>query len=435
MSEIHLRSPRGWINDPNGFIYYQGKYHLFYQHFPYAPRWGRMHWGHAVSEDLTNWEHLETALFPSKPEDCDGCFSGSAVEKDGKLWLFYTGVRYESPDPENTNCCLNGEFISSQLSVCSEDGESFDNFGGKHTVIPPVKDPAVGDLRNTRDPKVWKERDGRFYMVLGSTAGGKGRLLFYRSDDLEHWEYGNFASAENCGWMWECPDYFPVGDTGVLIFSPMGTEYGNQAVCTFAEFSVPDASMRIGEQVWFLDYGLDLYAPQSTVDAEGRRVVIAWLRMPEAPDGKRIGMFSIPRVCEVKNRHICFRPHPNIRAKLSRETGAPNPAEQVFRLCTRLEEGEELSVGGYVIGRKDGRIFADRSAVIHGHAELPNRSETPPLNDGFAVEAYVDRNIVEVFVNDGEFVITHAVYGLTEEIRADIRAEIRYFTLQENSIE
>ena len=135
MREIHLRPPRGWINDPNGFIYYKGEYHLFYQHFPYAPRWGRMHWGHAVSRNLTDWKHLDIALFPTKTDDCDGCFSGSAVEKDGKMHILYTGVRYDTPDPENTNCCIDDKFTAAQLHISSEDGYPFDNFNGKKTAI------------------------------------------------------------------------------------------------------------------------------------------------------------------------------------------------------------------------------------------------------------------------------------------------------------
>ena len=100
-AKIHFKPSGNWMNDPNGFLYYQGKYHLFYQHFPYAPVWGTMHWGHAVSEDLVNWEHQDVALFPTKYEDQNGCFSGSAVEHDGRMYLYYTGVHYNAVDRDN----------------------------------------------------------------------------------------------------------------------------------------------------------------------------------------------------------------------------------------------------------------------------------------------------------------------------------------------
>ena len=110
VNQIHLKAPGNWINDPNGFIYYKGMYHLFYQYFPYAPQWGTMHWGHAVSKDLTNWEHCGIALFPTKYEDQNGCFSGSAVEKNGKLYLYYTGVHYDKINPENIHKCPKNQF-------------------------------------------------------------------------------------------------------------------------------------------------------------------------------------------------------------------------------------------------------------------------------------------------------------------------------------
>ena len=98
---VHLKAPGNWSNDPNGFIYYQGEYHLFYQHFPYAPRWGTMHWGHAVSRDLVHWEHLGVALFPTKDYDRNGIFSGSALEIDGRMHLYYSAVKYEQPSAED----------------------------------------------------------------------------------------------------------------------------------------------------------------------------------------------------------------------------------------------------------------------------------------------------------------------------------------------
>lgn len=110
MQKIHFKAPNCWINDPNGFIWYQGQYHLFYQCFPYAPQWGRMHWGHAVSKDLVNWEEKGIALYPTKTDDRSGCFSGSAVEQDGTMYLYYTGVNYLEEDPENINHCRTISF-------------------------------------------------------------------------------------------------------------------------------------------------------------------------------------------------------------------------------------------------------------------------------------------------------------------------------------
>lgn len=139
---LHLKAPDNWVNDPNGFIYYKGYYHLFYQYFPYGPRWGTMHWGHAVSRDLVSWEHRDLALYPTMREDQNGCFSGSAVEEDGKLYLIYTGVRYEVVNPEDPHTCLDDQFESAQLMISSEDGFHFDNENGKKVIIPPHHGPS-----------------------------------------------------------------------------------------------------------------------------------------------------------------------------------------------------------------------------------------------------------------------------------------------------
>ena len=91
--KLHFTPPQNWMNDPNGLIYFQGKYHLFYQHFPYTCQWGTMHWGHAVSNDLVHFEHLPIALYPSKYADRNGCFSGSAIAYHNQLYLYYTSIR------------------------------------------------------------------------------------------------------------------------------------------------------------------------------------------------------------------------------------------------------------------------------------------------------------------------------------------------------
>lgn len=426
MQEIHLKAPRGWINDPNGFIYFNEEYHLFYQHFPYAPKWGKMHWGHAVSRDLTNWEHKDIALFPTKLDDKDGCFSGSAVESDGRLHLFYTGVNYGVYDPENINRCLNDQFISAQLHISSEDGYSFDNFGGKSTIIPPLEDPEIGDKTHTRDPKVRRGENGEWHMILGSTAGGKGRFLFYTSRDLVNWEYRNFYSKDDLGWMWECPNYFSIDENGVVIFSPMGLTNGQQAMCAAAEFNESTCEMKLSDTVQYFDCGLDLYAPQSTLDKDGRRVVIAWLRMSEPMKNGAIGMFSAPRICEVKDGHIFFKPHPDISGKFTRKIDFP---EKIYMVRSTLKKGCELNIGGFEMRLENDKLITDRKAVNRGGEQFRNISETPVIGEKCTLEIYVDENIIEVFVNGGEYVITNAVYDLTNKISGGIDTEI--FAMEE----
>lgn len=421
MQKIHLKAPDCWINDPNGFIWYKGQYHLFYQCFPYSAQWGRMHWGHAVSSDLVNWEDKGIALYPSKKDDRSGCFSGSAIEYNGKMHIFYTGVNYTEEDPENINLCLNDNFISAQLMITSDDGLTFDNVSDKKTVIPPIDEKNIGSKTHTRDPKVWRGKDA-WYMVIGSTADSMGRLLFYKSDDLENWSYMNYAGKENFGWMWECPDYFEVNNKGITVFSPMGffkdgKEYDSAPVCILSSFDESTGKMELSENYQLFDFGLDLYAPQSTTDKDGNRVIIAWARMPEAVNGKWNGMMCIPRVVEVKNNHIYFRPHPNIRNSFAKEITSPSQADSSgFMVKTSLHNGESINIGRYIIKREQDRIFTDRSAVFTGKDNFRLTAETPIIHEGYELEIYVDSNLIEVFVNNGEYVLSSVVYGLSDKI-------------------
>ena len=345
MQKIHFKAPNCWINDPNGFIWYKGQYHLFYQCFPYAPQWGRMHWGHAVSKDLVNWEEKGIALYPTKTDDRSGCFSGSAVEQDGTMYLYYTGVNYLEEDPKNINHCKNNQFLSAQMMISSADGMTFDNFKEKKTIIPPIAEDKIGSKTHTRDPKVWRGTDA-WYMVLGSSVAHKGRLLIYQSRDLQNWKYLSYVEKDNFGWMWECPDYFEVDGKGITVFSPMaflndGKAYDSAAICLFSTFDEATGTMQLADDVQFLDYGLDLYAPQSTTDEDGNRVVIAWMRMPQAVDGKWNGMMCIPRVVSVKNDRICFRPHPHIQNAFTKEISSPEQAgKSGYLVKASLKNGE-----------------------------------------------------------------------------------------------
>lgn len=421
MQKIHFKAPNCWINDPNGFIWYKGRYHLFYQCFPYSAHWGRMHWGHAVSKDLVNWEEKGIALFPSKTDDRSGCFSGSAIEYKDKMYIYYTGVNYTEEDPENINCCINDTFTAAQLMITSEDGMKFDNITDKKTVIPPIEDKKIGDKNRTRDPKVWRGKDA-WYMVLGSTVDKNGRLLFYKSSDLKTWQYLNYCEKDGFGWMWECPDFFEIDGKGVTIFSPMGffddgNGYDSVAVCMLSSFDENTGKMELSENYQLFDYGIDLYAPQSTTDEDGNRVVIAWARMPEAiitEKGEWCGMMCIPRIVDVKNNHVYIRPHTNVKNSFVTKLSAPKKSG--YMLKTTLKNGESINVGGYVIKRENDKITTDRSEVFNIKGNYRLIAETPVINDGYELEIYVDEHLVEVFINNGEYVISNVVYGLTEEI-------------------
>ena len=438
MQKIHVKPVNNWMNDPNGFIYYKEEYHLFYQCFPYDARWGRMHWKHVISKDLVNWEDMGIALFPSKTDDRSGCFSGSAIEEDGKLYLYYTGVNYLVENPEDINLCVDEQFVSAQMMITSEDGIHFDNIRDKKTVIPVIRNHHIGDARHTRDPKVWKEKDG-WYMVLGSTIDDKaGRLLFFRSTDREHWEYVNSVTSEKeLGWMWECPDYFEVGESQLLIFSPIGLLKDkkvdrNQTICMQVLFDKSSCNMTLAEEYQFLDYGMDLYAPQSTIDSEGRRVLLAWVRMPKPVDDRWQGMMCIPRVVEVKDQHIYFHVHPNVHKAYSKKIESPKEADDSgYRLRFSLLDKDAVDVGGYRIFREGNQIYTDRTKVYKEFPDLQTRFLTPELKDGFDLEVYVDKNLIEVFVNNGEAVISNTVYHLGTEVKCEGNVTIIMETLEE----
>ena len=417
----HLMPQCGWMNDPNGLIYFKGQYHVFYQTNPYSGFWDSMHWGHAVSKDLLHWEYLPLALAPSEVYDDfqkGGCFSGSAIEHDGKMYLFYTATANHGHGNVQTQC----------LAI-SEDGIHFDNIKDKKTVIPVIHDADIGDARHTRDPKVWKDGD-RWYMVLGSTINDQqGKLLFFTSTDGEEWKFENSVTRENFGWMWECPDYFEVDNSQVVIFSPMqlfkdGKADDAQTVCMQVTFDKETCDMKLPEKYQFLDYGTDLYAPQSTLDESGRRILTAWLRMPEPVDGKWQGMMCIPRVVEVQKDHIYFRVHPNVQAVYTKEISEPSEADESgYRLRFSLEDGDKVDVGGYVISRKGDKICTDRSCLFGKYPNHRVKFETPEMK-GFEIEVYVNPNQISVFVNNGEAVITNTVYDLKKEINTNVKVKI-----------
>lgn len=335
--QYHFMPQSGWLNDPNGLIFFKGKYHFFFQSNPYGSFWDSMYWGHAVSDDLLNWEHLPLALAPSETYDDypkGGCFSGSAIEHDGKLFLMYTGTANNGKGIEQTQCI-----------AYSEDGIHFEKYSGN----PVVTAPEGISVDCFRDPKIWRHND-TYYMVCGASRDKRGLALLYKSEDLFHWSYFNVLaeSRGEWGYMWECPDFFPMGDKYVLTFSPMGSgDHTSVYLVGDFDYATGKFDHYIGRE---MDWGFDYYAPQSFLAPDGRRIIVSWSNEWEwmplwkdwGPTYKEgwCGFFNIPReVRMTEDGTLQFLPI------TERESLRENPSQKEILLVTEEETALEAGDG------------------------------------------------------------------------------------------
>ena len=188
---FHLTGGVGWINDPNGFAPYRGEYHLFFQYYPYDVKWGPMHWGHAKTKDFIRWELLPAALAPDAEYDREGCFSGGAVElPDGRHMLMYTGVQKQVQE--------DGTFqIRQTQCVAFGDGVNYEK-SPLNPVISGADLPEGGSPVDFRDPKIWREGDTFYAVIVDRGPDGSGTVLLYESKDGLNWKLdGNLAQCHN----------------------------------------------------------------------------------------------------------------------------------------------------------------------------------------------------------------------------------------------
>ena len=311
--QFHLLPARNWMNDPNGPIYWDGNYHMFFQYNPNAAVWGDMHWAHAISLDMIHWKHLPIALAPTPGGyDQDGCFTGSAVVFNGTPTLLYTAVK-SIPATEATLRDGTHNFLETQCLATSNDPLLRAWSKLPAPVVLPPKDPK---LTGFRDPFLWNESN-YWYMGVGSGQRGEGgRVLLYRSADVRNWEYLHpFASGTwngkqtsdfvDSGEMWECPDFFRLGSKFALLYSTERKVYWQTGELDTKEMIFH------AEKSGFLDYGA-FYAPKSQLDAKGRRILWGWIpeTRPEVEFSAAgwAGCMSLPRVLSLDtNKDLTMR--------------------------------------------------------------------------------------------------------------------------------
>ena len=298
---FHITGEKGWINDPNGVIKFKGQYHVFYQHHPYSSEWGPMHWGHVVSDDLLHWKYLPFALVPGDEFDKDGCFSGSALIYDDKLYIAYTGFIFNE-DPS--------KIIQHQCLAVSSDGIHFEKLG---LIIGEDNLPKQYSINDFRDPCLYRENDMFFMLVAARKINGRGNIIKYQSKDLKNWTFvGEILKEDSTGSMIECPYYYR--DLGLLMYSeqyqPIDGYMHHNLHSSFYKLGVFDDDEKfVVSKSGTLDYGFDYYAPQMF---SNENILIAWMDMWDRDEPSRkynfAGSLTIPRRVNVVNGDLYQTP-------------------------------------------------------------------------------------------------------------------------------
>ncbi|WP_214745159.1 sucrose-6-phosphate hydrolase [Exiguobacterium sp. s189] len=420
----HIQPPTGLLNDPNGFAYYDGEYHLFYQWFPLGPVHGLKHWYHVSSTDLVNWTDRGVALVPETMEDSHGAYSGSGFVVDDTLHVMYTG-NHRTDDWTRH---------ASQIIGVLRDGV----IERRNVAIPSV--PA-GYTEHFRDPKVWEE-DGLYYAIVGAQRTDEtGCVVLYRSTDLNEWTFLGEVKTEleRFGYMWECPDVFELNGKHVLIFSPQGIEPDGHRYHNIYQSGYVTGTLDLETLVFThesfeeLDFGFDFYAPQTT-EHDGRRILVGWMGLPEIEyPTDRYGWahaLTLPRELSLEDGVLKQRPVPEMKQlqtnQFADESGTHiemiSPERYELKLSTSgedfelelLKTEEESLVIRY---EKDTReLTIDRTNAGEPFATEFGTTRTKVI-EVTSLHLFVDSSSVECFVNDGDAVATLRVFPSDDEKR------------------
>jgi sucrose-6-phosphate hydrolase SacC (GH32 family) len=400
---LHFTPRRGWINDPNGLVHHQGRWHLFFQHNPNGDHWADLSWGHAVSTDLVTWDERPVAI--RQDVDAEGSpseyvFSGSAVVDGDELVAVYTSVALPSSD--------DAPGLQTQhLARSSDGGETW------------VKDPdnPVLDRGSTsfRDPKVFREPGSDRWLMAAVEAVDR-KIVLYASEDLRDWTLlSEFADESLDAGPWECPDLFPLrvegGDelrwvllVSVLVGAPGG---GSGMRYWVGDFDGTTFTAEAGD---WLDLGRDCYAAITWNDAPGgRRVLIGWLDnwsyAHDTPSSGWRGAMTLPRDLTLADTGSGLA----LRQAVSPELASYDHLDVVVRPGAPLNlHGGALTIS---YDGAAGELVVERAgAAFSENFEATSRVAVPTVGGGVPVQVWVDRCSVEVFADDGRLVLTYLVF-------------------------
>ena len=403
----HFRPPANWNNDPNGTIWYKGWHHLFYQHNPYDAKWGHMHWGHARSRDLVNWEHLPIALGPSLEKGEEHIYSGAAIlASDGRPRLIYTSIGKRDPE----------QWLA---SPADDELIAWEKYTGNP--ILNLKIHGNRKISDWRDPFMFRE-GGKTYMVCGGNTNGRkesggGAVQLYESEkpDLTAWKYRGqiFEYRDREVVNIECPNLFKLGSKWVLLISPhKPCEYfiGNLDL-ERAKFSP--------ETHGVLDPGSS-YASNISYDEKGRCILWLWGRTETNPEKGWNSCMAIPRILTIGNAGFLRQ---NPAPKFEALRGEPGITES-----TELAE-KPVALGSGISGdclEIEAQLSASAAASVSlrvrcaadgaGGTEISFNSKDGVLTAGkvkkllgtgqpVRLRIFLDKRVMEIYANDGDAAI------------------------------
>lgn len=447
----HLMPPIGWLNDPNGLCQFQGVYHIYYQYSPDDVDGKTKLWGHYMSKDMLHFIACDPVLYEDNRFDANGVYSGSAFIKGDTIHYFYTG-----------NYKLKGDYDyihegreHNTMHVESKDGS---HMSIKTRVMANSDYPSDMSC-HVRDPKIF-EYKGTYYMVQGARdQTSKGCVLVFRSKDMYNWKYAFRIETKHAfGYMWECPDLFELQGMWFLIICPQGVQqdgdrYPNiyQTGYFPIQIDFENETYELGD-FYELDRGFDMYAPQSFVDEKGRRIMIPWMGLPDTKYSNPTRKYGwqhalgMPRELYVRNKRLMQSPIDELKSL--RQNGIQVGAQEWNKLQIK-DVTFEMQI--HMKTKTDLNICLRNDTYIRYHANTctftlqmsesgygrTKRSVILPYLQNLTI--FSDTSSLEIFLNNGEEVVTTRLYSIQEAsilfIEVAKQAVVQYYHLHGYVIE
>ncbi|NER16530.1 glycoside hydrolase family 32 protein [Spongiivirga citrea] len=444
-NQFHFSPPEKWMNDPNGLVYNEGVYHLYYQYYPEDIVWGPMHWGHATSKDLIQWDHQPIALFP---DEHGYIFSGSAVVDHKNSSGFGTAEKpalvaiftYHLMEGEKAG---RNDFQTQGIAYSNDNGQTWTKYEGN----PVIKNPT--SIRDFRDPKVfWHDESNQWIMAL--VAGDHAK--FYSSPNLKEWtylsEFGKTVGAH--GGVWECPDLFKLKVEGeeeekwVLLISinPGAPNGGSGTQYFIGDFDGNTFTTNQKDIKW-LDYGTDNYAGVTYNNTpDDQRLFIGWMSnwnyAQKTPTKEWRSAMTIPRkldLIKLKGDYL-LKSVPmdalnkyatsmqkfekenldsiytlDISKSTSHKTSFYIDPDKSISIELKNKANEKVVIN-YNTETSEFQIDRSKSGITDFEESFKDSMRMPVKTNNIRpkIELFVDRSSIELFFDDGNYVMTLQVF-------------------------